>query len=76
MSSYTYHSCFSDLEAFRKCKLKYPKNPVIGHLNINSLRNEIVDLRETMSGISLDYFVVNETKLDSSFPSAQFNING
>ena len=29
-----------------------------------------------MSGISLDYFVVNETKLDSSFPSAQFNIDG
>ena len=29
-----------------------------------------------MSGISLDYFVVSETKLDSSFPSAQFSING
>ena len=29
-----------------------------------------------MSNISLDYFVVSETKLDSSFPSAQFHING
>ena len=29
-----------------------------------------------MSGISLDYFVVSEIKLDSSFPSAQFHING
>ena len=29
-----------------------------------------------MSDISLDYFVVSETKLDSSFPSAQFHING
>ena len=28
-----------------------------------------------MSGISSDYFVVSETKLDSSFPSAQFQIN-
>ena len=28
-----------------------------------------------MIGISLDYFVVSETKLDSSFPSAQFHIN-
>ena len=44
-------------------------------MNINSLRNKIVDLREIMSGISLDYFVVSETKLDSSFPSAQFHIN-
>ena len=29
-----------------------------------------------MSDISLDYFVVSEIKLDSSFPSAQFHING
>ena len=70
------HSYFSDLEAFRKCKLQYPKNPAIGYLSINSLRNKIVDLREIMSDISLDYFVVSETKLDSSFPSAQFHING
>ena len=28
-----------------------------------------------MSGISLDYFVVTETKLESSFPSSQFHIN-
>ena len=29
-----------------------------------------------MSHISLDYLVVSETKLDSSFPSARFHING
>ena len=29
-----------------------------------------------MSDISLDYFVVSETKLDSSFPSAESHING
>ena len=29
-----------------------------------------------MSDISSDYFVVSETKLDSSFPPAQFHING
>ena len=29
-----------------------------------------------MSDISLDYFVVSETELDSSFPSAQFPIHG
>ena len=34
--------CFSDIEAFRKCKLQYPKNPVIGYLNINSLRNKLL----------------------------------
>ena len=69
------HSYHSDLEAFRKCKLQYPKNTVIGCSNINSLTNKIVDLREIMSSISLDYFVVSETKLGSSFPSAQSHIN-
>ena len=29
-----------------------------------------------MSDISLDYFVISETKLDGSLPSAQFHING
>ena len=29
-----------------------------------------------MSHNSLDYFVVSETRLDSSFPSAQFHTNG
>ena len=48
------YSYFSDLEAFRKCKLQYPINPAIGYLNINSLRNKIVDLREIMSDIFLD----------------------
>ena len=54
------HTYFPGLEAFRKCKLQYPKNPAIGYLNINSLRNKIVDLREIMSDISLDYFVISE----------------
>ena len=29
-----------------------------------------------MNNISLDYLVVSETKLHSSFPPAQFHING
>ena len=45
------HSCFSDLKAFRKCKLQHPKNPVTGYLNVNSPRNKIVGLREIMSDI-------------------------
>ena len=28
-----------------------------------------------MSVIPLDYFLISETKLDSSFPSAQFHVN-
>ena len=64
----------SDLQLLRKLRLKYPRNPVIGYLNIASLRNKIIDVREMISRLLLDYFVISETKLDSSFPSAQFHI--
>ena len=53
-------------------RLKYPRNPLIGYLNINSLRNKIVDAREVFGKLQLDYFVLSETKLDDSIPSAQF----
>ena len=44
---------------------------MIGYLNINSLRNKIIDLREVLKHISLDYFVLSETKLDNSFSCTQ-----
>ena len=49
---------------------------MIGYLNINSLRNKIVDFREIISELSLDYLVLSETKMDQSFPAAQFYIKG
>ena len=39
------------------------------------LLRSFIDLREIISGTSLDYFLVSVTKLDSCFPSAQFHIN-
>ena len=55
-------------------RLKHPRNPLIGYLNINSLRNKIVDATEVFRKLQLDYFVLSEMKLDDSFPSAQFYI--
>ena len=55
-------------------RLKYPRTPLIGYLNINSLRSKIVDVREVFGKLQLDYFVLSEAKLDDSFPSAQFYI--
>ena len=54
--------------------MKYPRNPLIGYLTINSLRNKIIDIRELIGRLQLDYFVISETMLDPSFPSAQFHI--
>ena len=64
----------SGYEAVRENRLKYVNNPLIGYLNINSLRNKIVDLREIILELSLDYLVVSETKIDKSFPTAQLYI--
>ena len=57
-----------------KIRLKPPRNPLIECPNINSLRNKIVDAREVVGKLQLDYFFLSETKLDDSFPSAQFYI--
>ena len=39
------------------------------------VREKIIDVREVIGKLSLDHFVISETKLDGSFPSAQFNIS-
>ena len=66
----------SGFEALRENTLKYVNNPLIDYLNINSLRNKIVDLREIILELSLDYLVLSETEIDQSFPTAQFYIKG
>ena len=51
-------------------------SPMIGYLNINSLRNKIDYLRDICNKSPLNIFCINETKIDSSFPDAQFHIDG
>ena len=65
----------TDLQMFKEDRLNYPRNPLIGYLKINSIRNKILDIREVFGKLQLDYFVLSETKIDESFPSAQLNIN-
>ena len=49
----------------------YPNNSIIGYLNINSLRNEIISLRDKTT---LDILGVDETKLDENLPDLQFQL--
>ena len=44
---------------------------VIGHPNINSLRNKFDSLK-LFAKDSLDVFMISETKLDEIFPKGQF----
>ena len=49
---------------------------MIAYLNINSLREKIVSLREVLIKAKLDVLCVDEAKLDASFPDHQFKIEG
>ena len=66
----------SNLEILHDLKSKYLQDLLFGYSNINSLRNKIIDLRVTISYVQLDYFVLNETKINDSFLSAQFDMSG
>jgi len=58
------------------CAGKKFKNPKIGYLNINTLQNKIVDLRSIAKDIDFAFLAISETKLNDSYPSAQFLIDG
>ena len=63
------------LKIIQDTKLKNVNRLVIGHLNINSLRNKF-DALQMLIKDNIDIFVITESKLDDSFPSKQFAING
>ena len=60
------------LKDFRKSNVN---KLVFVQLNINSLRNKFDMLNELIKGF-VDVFMISETKLDDSFPEAQFFIDG
>ena len=49
--------------------------PVIGHININFLYSKYEALKSLIKD-KLDFLVVTETKVDESYTSAQFHIEG
>ena len=55
---------------------KYSDNPIIGYLNINSLRYKVVNLRHVLFESELDILAISETKLCDEFPDSQFAIEG
>ena len=48
---------------------------IIAQLNINSIRNKFKFLEKDICA-NLDILLISETKLDDSFPSAQFLLDG
>ena len=48
---------------------------ILGHLNINSIRNKF-EVLKLINDHNIDIFLISETKLDDSFPTAQFFVKG
>ena len=61
-----------DLHSLRK---KNPERVILSHLNINSLRNKF-DFLVPLVKDHIDVLMLSETKLDDSFPQAQFQMSG
>ena len=48
------------------------KSLITGHLDINGLRNKYIEIQYMLSQNTLDVLFLSETKIDQSFPKAQF----
>ena len=65
-----------DAKLFLKSlRASYPNNIIIGHLNINSLRNKF-EILSSLIADTFNIFMLSETKLEDTFTSAQFSIKG
>ena len=64
----------SIIDSIRQLKLSNPQKIILGHLNINSLRNKFESIADVIQG-TFDIFLLSETKIDESFPDKQFRLN-
>ena len=65
----------SPKDILKTLKLKNATKIIIGHLNINSIRNKIEDLKYLIAD-NIDILLISETKLNNTFPESQFAIAG
>ena len=65
----------SPKDILKKMKLRNANKIIIGHLNINSIRNKIEDLKYLIAE-NIDILLISETKLNNTFPESQFLISG
>ena len=66
------HEAITDLKELR---LKYPTNVIASFININSIRNKLMNL-ETIINRNVDALAIAETKIDDSFTTSSLRIEG
>ena len=63
------------LNVLHKQRLNHPKNVIIGHLNIISVRNKFLGLKDLVLK-ETDICLLTETKIDDLFPNSKFFAEG
>ena len=71
-----YNAKTFDIESSKSLRNKHKYNPFIAYINVNSLRYKIHDLRSMVLEIVPEVLTISETKIDDTFPDAQFLIDG
>ena len=75
LSILDYEPISDPFEKLQDTRLKNPNRLIIAQLNISSLRNKFESLVRILHN-NLEILVISETKIDSSFPTVQFQIEG
>ena len=65
------NTALGNVKSFR---LKHPKNLIIGHYNLNSVRHKFNEMRLILDNGLCDILGISETKIDDSFPLSQFSV--
>ena len=65
----------ADINDLLEMREVYPKNPVLGYLNINSLRNNIVNLKDVVAKIPVDILCIDQPKLNDIFQIHSLALN-
>ena len=66
---------FDAKSMLKEMKAQLSDKLILGHLNVNWIRKKFEALTFIIDN-NIDMFLISETKLDDSFPSAQFLIKG
>ena len=69
------NECSNAFESVKAHRLQNPKHVIIGHLNVNGIRNKIIVVEELMR-YKVDVCLFSETKLDETFSNQQLMIHG
>ena len=68
--------CKSTWEQLKSFRVNHKKQMIFGHLNINGLRKKFFEFKDMLADSVIDNVFLSENKLDESFPTPQFNVNG